>query len=88
MGEARNRKLIEERRSAMNGTCQTCAHFSAIQNECRAHAPRVFLVPGPKGEARTVAAFPPVKSDFWCGEHSTDLGISADGADRAARQSM
>jgi hypothetical protein len=89
MGEARNRKIADERRSAMTGTCQNCMYHSAIAGDCRRHAPRAFMIPDQKPSGfRPIGLFPPVRPDFWFGEHAVDLHIAADGADRAARQSM
>ena len=49
-------------------TCDTCAHFSALRQECRRNSPTAFLVMGAQGPA-AVGAWPTTSADQWCGEH-------------------
>jgi len=71
----------------MTGTCQTCRFFSALQVACRRHAPTIYVaIPDPKnGAPAPVASFPPVRPDWWCGEHEIDKqSVAANGAGQAA----
>jgi hypothetical protein len=72
----------------MTGTCQTCRFFSALQVACRRRAPTIYVaIPDPKGSGAPapVASFPPVRSDWWCGEHEIDpQQIAANGAGKSA----
>lgn len=62
----------------MSKTCQTCAHFGALVNQCRAHAP-VALVGGlnQQGYPVIVGAWPATNKDNWCGEHRVQLAAVA-----------
>jgi hypothetical protein len=69
----RDPKFAEKKRER-NFACADCAHFSASgvggQAECRIKAPQVVWLPlGPRGELLASSAWPPTRSDHWCGEH-------------------
>lgn len=49
-------------------TCQTCRHFAALAQECRAKTPQAFVVPAPNGNPLAIGIFPAVRADTWCGE--------------------
>lgn len=61
--------------------CQNCKHFSALANECRAHAPSAQLVPGPDGRIQVLGVWPATRKEHWCGEYAVSLeglaGVSA-----------
>lgn len=62
----------------MTKTCQNCAHFGALVNQCRAHAP-VALIGGVdrRGMPVIVGAWPATSKDQWCGEHRAQLAMVA-----------
>jgi hypothetical protein len=49
-------------------TCETCAAYSALAKECRAHAPQPVMLQGPNGQSGVVGIFPASKPDNWCAE--------------------
>ena len=51
-------------------TCQRCKHAAPQGNglECHRNPPSVTIIPGPGGNPMTLAAFPPVPMDGFCGE--------------------
>lgn len=60
--------------------CQSCKHFSALSNECRAHAPTAQLVPGPEGRLQVIGVWPATRKEHWCGEFEPSLvGLGAMG---------
>jgi hypothetical protein len=57
-------------------TCQTCRHFSALHNTCRANPPQPFVVGmGPSGP-QVIGVFPPVTKDHGCGHHVPDQRLA------------
>lgn len=57
--------------------CETCKHATVRPGgsgkECRAEPPTVAILPGPGGQPLTMAAFPPVRDDHWCGRWAARL---------------
>ena len=49
-------------------TCETCAAYSALTKECRAHAPQPVVMTVPSGENGVMGIFPASKYDNWCAE--------------------
>jgi hypothetical protein len=49
-------------------TCENCAAFSAMTNECRRKAPVMMPVQGPNGQPAAMGLFPATSKERWCGE--------------------
>lgn len=52
-------------------TCNSCAAYAALANECRAKPPTAVVIEGPKG-AVPAGIFPLVRGESWCGEWRPD----------------
>lgn len=76
MGEAKRRTEHEERR-AMRGTCQTCDHFAALEEECREDSPRLAIRVNPQtGIQEHAGLWPTTKRDKWCGKYKPDANAA------------
>lgn len=54
----------------MRATCQSCAHYAALNGHCRAHAPQVFLLGfNAENKAMWAGTWPPTQPNNWCAEH-------------------
>lgn len=47
-------------------TCENCAAFSALHNQCRANPPVAFLIMIPNGQSQWLGTWPPATKDGWC----------------------
>ena len=47
-------------------TCETCAAFYALGNECRMKPPTPALVPTAAGSVQIVGMYPPTSAGNWC----------------------
>lgn len=63
----------------MKECCDTCkfkrkntADISGRQMNCCFNPPGVHLIPGPGGAPVTVAIWPPVNGDTWCGRFEAE----------------
>ena len=56
----------------MRRTCDSCAAFSPLTNECRANPPSAALVQGPIGKPTVLGFYPPTVKDGWCLKHITE----------------
>jgi hypothetical protein len=49
-------------------TCENCAAFYALKNECRRKSPVPAPIQGPGGQIGTLGMYPATKKNEWCCE--------------------
>jgi hypothetical protein len=53
-------------------TCENCAAFSALTNECRRKSPVMLPVQHPSGSPAALGMFPATSKERWCCEWLVD----------------
>lgn len=59
--------------------CSTCKWAEPAEQVyfCHRNPPMVTVLTDPNGQPTPVAAWPPVRPDQWCGEHTPSLELAS-----------
>jgi hypothetical protein len=57
-------------------TCENCAAFSALTNECRRKSPTPIMIQHPNAQPATIGVFPATSKERWCMEWTSEISLA------------